>query len=268
MESAGARLVQDFTLINIVVPMAGLGSRFDGTGEERIKALIQVVPGKRMIEYVIDYLTVQEPHRFIFICQKQHADAFDFETFLRSRTRACQIVIADGLTRGPAASAMLAEHLIDNDEELIVAYCDCFLIIDVAEFVSHARQYAADGAVITYPSQNPFHSYAQLDEAGRVLRTAEKQVISDTATAGIYYFRNGRLFVDACRSMTATAPDDRSELFVCPAYNELIRAGMTVLSRPITIEQRMEMGTPEDLAATRRLLAGDPGPLAAMETVQ
>ena len=58
-------------MINIVVPMAGRGSRFTETGEIDPKPLIEVQRGKRMIEYVIDYLTLPEPHRFIFICLKR-----------------------------------------------------------------------------------------------------------------------------------------------------------------------------------------------------
>jgi NDP-sugar pyrophosphorylase family protein len=241
-------------MINIVVPMAGRGSRFTETGEIDPKPLIEVQRGKRMIEYVIDYLTLPEPHRFIFICLEEHKRAFDFDRFFRARTIDYELVISKTVTRGPAATALLAEDFVDNASELLIAYCDSFLTIDPAAFLKHTRVRRADGALIIYPSNAAMDSYAVVDADGRVLRTAEKEVISATATAGFYYFVEGRDYVAAARGMIAADSNGRTEFFVCPVYNELIRLGKTVVSFPIDRDQQIEMGTPEDLAKSRHWL--------------
>ena len=241
-------------MINIVVPMAGNGSRFVETGQIIPKPLIEVLHGKRMIEYVIDYVTLPEPHRFIFVCLEDHHRAFDFHRFFRARTNNYELVVSKNVTRGPAATALLAKEFVDDGSELIIAYCDGFFTIDSGSFLRHSRERHADGALITYPSESPMDGYAEIDGDGRVLRTAEKEIISATAAAGFYYFREGRDFVAAAREMMAQRSDRRTELFVCPLYNELIRRGKIVISVSIDRDQKIEMGTPEDLAKSRHWL--------------
>ena len=244
-------------MINIVVPMAGRGSRFAGTEYGIPKPLIQVLPGKPMIDYVIDYLTLPEPHRFIFICFSEHDRVYNLKSFFRGKTSGHEIIVSERLTAGPAASAFLAKRFIENDEELLVAYCDMFLTIDMVHFLEWNRRCGADGGVIAYPSTNPMDSYAEIDAKGRVVQTAEKTLISDTATAGLYYFRRGRDFVSAARAMLANRQDRHVELFVNPCFNELIRRGKIVLAYSIRHDEKIEMGTPDDLRRSR-LWLGQP----------
>jgi NDP-sugar pyrophosphorylase family protein len=234
--------------------MAGRGSRFAAAGEINPKPLIEVLHGKRMIEYVIEYLTLPEPHRFIFVCLEDHHRAFDFHRFFRARTNDYELVVSKNVTRGPAATALLAKDFVDDGSELIISYCDGFFTVDPASLLRHSRQRRAHGAVITYPSDSDMDSYAEIDVSGRVLRTAEKELISATATAGLYYFREGRDYVAAAREMVAANSDACTEFFVCPVYNELIKQKKIVTAFPISREQKIEMGTPEDLAESRHWL--------------
>lgn len=239
-------------MLNIVVPMAGSGSRFAGTPEP--KPLIEVVPGRRMIEYVIDYLAVPEPHRFIFVCLAAHVRPFDLERFFAARTRNHKLIQTETVTAGPAATALLAHSLIDDRSELLIAYADCHIDFDTTDFLGFARGAGADGAVVTYPSYGKMESYVEIDPAGRVRRAAEKERISTTASGSLYYFRTGRDFVAAARRMIATDRVSGRETFVCPVLNDLIAEGKLVMAYPITREQRIEMGTPEDLDRSRRWL--------------
>ena len=238
-------------MINIVVPMAGLGSRFAAAGEALPKPLIEVLPGRPMIDYVIDFLSLDEPHRFIFVCLADHDRRFGLGAALRARVPNCQIVLADTLTRGPAATALLAAPMVNGDSELLIAYCDSFLTIELADFLAHNRGRGSSGGVMVYPSSSPLESYAVLDAAGNVLQTAEKQVLSAHATAGFYYFKRWSDYAGAANAMIAAGNAVGSEYFVCPAYNELIKQGKSVSAFPIERDQRIEMGTPEDLARSR-----------------
>ena len=110
---------------------------------------------------------------------------------------------------------------------------------------------------MTYPSTSPRDSYAKIDAKGRVTETAEKILISDKATAGLYYFRSGTDFVSAARTMLANRLNQGEELFVSPCFNELIRQGKTVLAYSIRRDQKIEMGTPDDLRESR-LWLGQP----------
>lgn len=234
--------------------MAGRGSRFEGTAEGVPKPLIEVQPGRRMIEYVVDYLRLSEPHRFIFVCLAEHAREHRLAGLFAELAPGHALVLTDAVTRGPAASALLAAPLLAPDDELLVAYCDCFFTIDIAAFLGRLRNASADGGVLIFPSAEPEHAYARIDPAGRISQVVEKQVISGDAVAGLFYFRRSAAFVRAAEAAIAATPPDR-EVFVSHVCDRLIAAGGTVAGQRIDRREWIEMGTPADLARSRRWLA-------------
>ena len=238
-------------MINIVIPMAGRGSRLAAARHDKPKPLIEVIPGKSMIEFEIDYLSLPDDHQFIFICLSEHVRDCDLEHVFRSKTKKHRIVMTDTVTSGPASSVMLAEPWIDNQDELLVAYCDDYLDLDIDHYLLYGRQEKVDGMIVTYPSANPMSSYAVLGEDGRVLRVAEKEIISPLATAGLYYFRKGQEFVRSAKQMMRENQTTHGEFFVSPVYNQLIRLGKTVFSYSIRTDQNMGVGNPDQLAKFR-----------------
>ncbi len=241
-------------MINIVIPMAGRGSRFEGTAEHAPKPLIEVQPGHRMIEYVVDYLRLSEPHRFIFVCLTEHAREHRLAELFAALAPGHQLVLTDTVTRGPAATALLAAPLFGPDDELLVAYCDCFFTIDIAAFLGRLRGASADGGALIFPAAEPTNAYARIDPDGRISQMVEKQVISGDAVAGLFYFRRGEAFVGAAEAAIAATPADR-EAFVSDVCDRLIVDGGTVLGQRIDRHQWIEMGTPADLALSRQWLA-------------
>jgi len=249
-------------MINVVVPMAGRGSRFFGTAERGPKPLIEVQPGRIMLDYVADYLQFDEPYRLIFVCLREHAQDARLQAFMRRMGPKHRLLAVEQLTNGPAASALVARDLLAADDELIVAYCDGAYDLDMQLFVERMRQRDADGGVLIYPSTLPSRAYAML-VGDRVGAIAEKQVISPDAVAGVYYFRRAADFVGAAQTLLAEAADTR-EVYVSTTYNLLIAAGGKVIGERISLEQYVEMGTPADLLASRTWLAqAEPGSLAA-----
>ena len=234
-------------MMNIVIPMAGRGSRLTMERYGKPKPLIEVMPGKSMIELVIDYLSLPDEHQFIFICLSEHVRDFDLERFFGSKTKKHRIVRTNMITSGPASSVMLAKPWIDNQDELLVAYCDDYLELDMSRYLFYSRAGKADGMIVTYPSTDPMCSYAVLSGEGKVLRIAEKEIISPLATAGLYYFKEGREFVCAAEQMMRENQTAHGEFFVSPVYNQLIRSGKTVLSYAIRADQNMGIGSPVEL---------------------
>lgn len=233
--------------------MAGRGSRFAGTGERGPKPLIEVRPGRIMLDYVADYLHFDEPYRLIFVCLAEHAGDARLADFIRRLGPQHRLLAIDTLTNGPAATVLAASDLLDPGEELIVAYCDGSYDMDLQGFIHRTRRQGADGAVLIYPSTSPHNAYARIAD-GRIERIAEKEVISADAVAGVYYFRRAADFTGAARQLLAANLDGR-EIFVSSTYNQLIGNGGKVSFERIACEQIIEMGTPADLLLSRAHLA-------------
>ena len=113
-------------MINVVVPMAGAGSRFSAAGYTKPKPIIDVM-GKPMIQWVIENLTTDVEHRFIFICQKEHQKKFSIDRILEELRPGSLVIGIDGLTQGAAETVLFAAHLIDNEEPLVLANSDQFV---------------------------------------------------------------------------------------------------------------------------------------------
>ncbi|MBI5223474.1 glycosyltransferase family 2 protein [Candidatus Micrarchaeota archaeon] len=235
-------------MINIVVPMAGKGSRFAEKGYAFPKPLIEVKK-MPMIQVVINNLKLKRPHRFVFICQREHYDKYSLKTVLNNLAPGCEIKIIDGVTEGAVCTVLLAKEYFDNDDELIIANSDQFVDMDINEFVMDAEKTGTDGSILTFPAYHPKWSYAKTDETGQVVEVAEKNPISNNATVGIYYFKKGREFVKAAQQMIMKNIRVNNEFYVCPVYNEIIGNKLKVKIYPIKADQMHGLGTPEDLEA-------------------
>jgi NDP-sugar pyrophosphorylase family protein len=244
-------------MLNIVIPMAGRGSRFKDAGYVFPKPLIDV-KGKPMIEIVIKNLKPKCDHRFVFICQREHVEKYDLYNILKNATGGnFEIVQIDGITEGAACTVLAGIQYINNNDELLIANSDQFIDFDINEFLAEAREGAKDGLIMTFEASHPKWSYARVDSNGMVLETAEKKVISPNATVGIYWYRRGKDFVEAAQSMIKKNVRSNNEFYVCPTYNEMILVGKKTYIYPIDVEKMHGLGTPEDLETfIRKLDAG------------
>ena len=229
--------------MNIIIPMAGEGSRFRERGYSFPKPLIPV-QNKTMIQVVVESLGIEG--RYIFLCRAEHLKAYAVEPMLKLFVKEFAIVEVPGLTQGAACTVLLAKELINTEDELVIANSDQWIRWDPSRFLTYLRQEKADGGIVTFHATHPKWSYAKLDPQGyAVTEVAEKVPISTNATVGIYYFRQGRMFVRGAEEMIRKNVRTNNEFYVCPVYNELIAQGLKILHYPI--EEMWGLGTPEDL---------------------
>ncbi len=235
-------------MLNIVIPMAGAGSRFASVGYVEPKPLIDVA-GQPMIQRVIRNLTPKQPHRFIFICQTLHLEFFQLQQKLQSWAPGCAIVAVNGLTQGAACTVLTAKLHIDNDEALMIANSDQYVDLDINEYLAATE--GLDGLIMTMRACDPKWSYVGFDAEGSVSSVVEKKVISDEATVGIYNFASGREFVAAAEAMIEADIRTNGEFYVAPVYNLLVEKGARIGVFNIgELGERMHgLGTPEDLQA-------------------
>ena len=228
--------------LNVLIPMAGAGSRFAQQGYTFPKPLIEV-EGKPMIEVVVTNLNI-EAH-YIFLVQKEHYEKYNLKYLLNLIAPGCDIIQLDGITEGAACTTLLAKDLINNDNPLVIANSDQYI-----EWNSNECMYAfgadeIDGGILTFEAHHPKWSYAKLGEDGFVSEVAEKQVISDNATCGVYYWKHGSDYVKYAEQMIDKNIRVNNEFYVCPVFNEAIADSKRF--RIKTIERMWGIGTPEDL---------------------
>jgi dTDP-glucose pyrophosphorylase len=236
-------------MLNIVVPMAGRGSRFATAGYSVPKPLISV-GGKPMIQWVIENVRPNQPHRFIFICLAEHLVSFpEVPVTLRRLCPGCEIVEVAQVTEGAACTVLLSRSFIDNDDPLMIANADQYVRLDIDDYLTAMEREQAEGLIMTFWADHPKWSYCRMKEDGTVAAVVEKQVVSNEATVGIYNFRRGRDYVRAADAMIAKNLRVNNEFYVAPAYDQLIAEGMKVVIADTGREYdgMFGLGTPGDL---------------------
>ena len=228
--------------LNVLIPMAGAGSRFEQAGYTFPKPLIEV-RNKPMIQVVVDNLNIKA--NYIYIVQKKHREKYNLDTLLNLLTPNCRIVEVDSLTEGAACTALLAKEFIDNDAPLFFANSDQFVEWDSNEFMYKMNETNADGGIVTFKAIHPKWSFTKINELGLVTEVAEKNPISDNATVGYYYWKHGSDFVKYAEQMIDKNIRVNNEFYVCPVFNEAVGDNKQI--RTFNVDGMWGLGTPEDL---------------------
>lgn len=228
--------------MNVLIPMAGHGSRFVQAGYSFPKPLIEV-HGKPMIQVVVDNLAVEA--NFIFVVQKEHREKYNLDSMLNLITPGCKIVEVEGVTEGAACTTLLAKEFIDNNEPLVIANSDQFVEWNSLDFFYKMNEQNLDAGIVSFQATHPKWSYAKIDENGFVTEVAEKNPISNIATVGIYYWKHGSDYVRFAEQMIENNIRVNKEFYVCPVFNEAIKAGLKI--KTFDIPKMWGLGTPEDL---------------------
>jgi HAD superfamily hydrolase (TIGR01509 family) len=228
--------------LNILIPMAGAGSRFQQAGYTFPKPLIEV-NNKPMIQVVVENLNIDA--NYIYVVQKSHREKYNLDTMLNLITPGCKIVEVDVLTEGAACTALLAKDYINNDSPLFFANSDQFVEWDSNEFMYKMQESNCDGGIVTFKATHPKWSFARIDDNGFVTEVAEKNPISDNATVGFYYWKHGSDFVKYAEQMIERNIRVNNEFYVCPVYNQAIEDCKKI--RIFESSKMWGLGTPEDL---------------------
>ena len=228
--------------MKILIPMAGLGSRFPSQLYPMPKPLISV-NGEPMISKAIKSIDLEGQH--LFVIAKNEFTNNVKETICSIHSDA-EFIEIDYVTEGPAVSALLFKDLINTDEELVIANCDQIMEWDSNKFLLNAR--LNDGCVVTYHTSTKKNSYAKINEHALVTEIREKEVISNVSLNGIHYWKHGKYFVESAEAMIAA--QDRApngEFYIGPTYNYMVSSGLNVGIYHIPNQMHHPVGVPEDL---------------------
>lgn len=230
--------------LNVLIPMAGAGSRFQQAGYSFPKPLIPV-NGKPMIQVVVENLGVEA--NFIYVVQKDHRERFNLDVMLDLITPGnCTVIEVDHITEGAACTALLAKDHIDNDNPLFFANSDQFVEWRPLDFLYKMQEQQCDGGIVTFKDTHPKWSFAKVNpENNKVTEVAEKNPVSDNATVGYYFWKHGSDFVKYAERMIERDIRVNEEFYVAPVYNQAIEDDKVV--RIFEADKMWGLGTPEDL---------------------
>ncbi len=222
--------------------MAGAGSRFEKVGYTFPKPLIEI-HGKPMIQRVIENLNIVA--NYIFIVQKSHNEKYNLTTMLNDIVKNCRVIEVETLTEGAVCTTLFAKKYIDNNDSLLVVNSDQILEWDCNEFMYSMAEDTIDAGILTFNATHPKWSFVKLDDNGFVKEVAEKNPISDIATAGVYYWKIGSDYVKYAEEMISKNIRVNNEFYVCPVFNEAIADNKKI--KIYGVEKMWGLGTPEDL---------------------
>jgi HAD superfamily hydrolase (TIGR01509 family) len=243
--------------VNILIPMAGRGSRFATQNFVQPKPLIDVA-GRSMISWVVNNVDSDLIEaRFIFLVLREHDQEHGLTSFLKALKPNVDVVYVDAVTEGAACTTLLARRLIDNDTPLLIANSDQYVEWSADDYWRRMASQldSSDGDVLCFhipmEANDTKWSYAAVDGGGRVTDIQEKVVISENATVGYYYWRRGSQYVTLTDAMIAKDVRVNGEFYVAPVYNEGVAAGLTF--RLSFCDKMWGLGVPHDLT---RFLTG------------
>lgn len=228
--------------LNILIPMAGAGSRFEQAGYTFPKPLVEV-NGKPMIQVVIDNINIEA--NYIFIVLAEHYKKYNLKYVLESMVPGCKIVQVDGVTEGAACTTLLAKEYINNDYQLLIANSDQWVEWDSSHVMYQFQSDRIDGGILTFKNNHPKWSYAKVGKDGLITEVAEKKPISNQATVGLYFWKRGADYVKYTERMIEKDIRTNGEFYVAPVFNEAISDGMII--KGYEVDTMYGLGTPEDL---------------------
>ncbi|EAJ3286095.1 lipopolysaccharide biosynthesis protein [Campylobacter jejuni] len=232
--------------MNIVIPMAGLGSRFAKAGFDKPKPFIDVLD-KPMIVRVLENLKYKDA-RYILIARKEHLTKEKKLVDEIKNNFNVEFIPIDKLTEGTACTVLYARKYINNDMPLMIANSDQIVDINIADFINDSFKRGLDGSILTFidKEKNPKRSFAKLNN-DLVVEVKEKEAITEFATVGIYFFNKGKIFVESAIDMIIENDRVNNEFYTCPVYNYAIKSGAKIGIYNIDFSKMYGIGTPEDL---------------------
>ena len=196
-----------------------------------------------MIQVVVESLAIEG--RFIFIIQKEHNEKYNMKSFLKAIRPNCEVIEISGVTEGAACTTLFAKEFINNDNPLVIANSDKYIKWNASNTMYNMSESKVDGGILTFKATHPKWSYAKSGDGGFVTEVAEKQVISEDATVGVYYWSKGSDYVKYAEDMIQKDIRVNNEFYVCPVFNQAIEDKKKI--KVYDVEEMWGLGTPEDL---------------------
>lgn len=237
--------------LHIIMPMAGEGSRFLKEGFNTPKPLI-LFKGKPLFQRAISCITteVDVPMKYSFIVRKEHIDKYNIDQEIKKVFPESTIFSVEKTTRGAVETCMLAKDAINREDAVLILDCDLEFYSEaynksILEVLLKPVEEVEGGILVSFNSSEARYSYAVINDQYEVVRTAEKEVISQHALCGAYFFSKADSFLFAAEALLHQINFDKPEYYISLLYNYLLNRGEIV--KLVKVDQFYSYGTPEEI---------------------
>lgn len=236
--------------LHIIMPMAGEGSRFLKEGWTIPKPLIKLHGKELFVRAISSVLIEGVPMKYSFIVRQEHINKYQIDKKIKEILPEAYIFAVEKTTRGAVETCLMARQAISEEDSIVVMDCD--LEFKSKAYTDYIKQTLSTpitdvngGMLVSFDSEQPRYSYAEIDSDFNVIRTTEKEVISRHALCGAYFFSKANSFLKAADEMLADTHFDKPEFYVSLLFNTLLKNGEYV--KLAKMEEYYSYGTPEEL---------------------
>lgn len=234
--------------LHIIMPMAGEGSRFKKEGWTTPKPLIKVHDKPLFLSAIESVRIDGVDMKYSFIVRQEHINEYNIDRSIKEILPGANVYSVERTTRGAVETCLIAENGIEDDDAVIVMDCDlefksnlyCQYILDALK-----ESQPSGGVLVSFESKDARYSYAEIDNEGFVIKTAEKEPISTHALCGAYFFSSGKEFKKAAHCLLNEPVMTKPEFYVSLLFNYLLKDNSPVRLAPV--EMYHSYGTPEEL---------------------
>lgn len=238
--------------MKVIIPMAGLGDRFKEKNYTEPKPLIEVY-GKKIIEYILEMFDAND--EYIFICNEIHLTTTNMPEILKKLCPNSKVVSIPQHKKGPVYTVEYCFDLIEDDEEVIISYCDNPLVWSKTDFTNFIKLNEYDGCILTHTGFHP-HTLSTTKmafikgENNLMEEIKEKESYTDTpenehASTGVYYFKKGSYIKKYFKELMDKDLNYNGEYYVTLVYNLLVNDNKKV--GYYDTEFVTVFGTPEEI---------------------
>lgn len=206
--------------VQVIVPMAGRGSRFKEVGYQTSKPMLPIGQFPMFLTVLANIF--DERLLSVTIVKQRSADLeVDLEALFANLKVKLNIVELDGFTDGAATTVEQGLHGLNPDLPVVIVNSDQYVAGELTSFYDSLVSNDYSGVILAMNDNDPKWSYIRLNELGFVTEVVEKVVISDLATVGIYGFASASLCGNAIAKMKNSEFRVNGEFYLAPVYNFL-----------------------------------------------
>ncbi len=236
--------------LNVIIPMAGFGSRFKRAGYSTYKPFIEI-QGKKMIDYVLEPFP-EDIHKYFIV----HPDIIseDEIKYLESKTNA-HIINLQEFSQGPSHTIYLARNNLPLDESFFVSYSDIYwtwnwenvkklLYYDGIIFTRkkwHPHLFKNPNSAFCLPKSDNPNLLQEIKEKGHFTEDHMKEPLS----VGVFYYKSGRDMIRVAEQYIKEDIKVNNEFFPTEPYNQLVKEGKQIYLSDVDFF--IHLGLPEQL---------------------